>query len=103
MRDTAPRDSYAYRGDAIRRRTYRRNRALLAGAVLSAIVLMRDRSLEEAAAAPTRLAPLLVHRPEAQYLEAARLDLRRWHRVYRFANRYKITPELAGSIHDAAL
>jgi soluble lytic murein transglycosylase-like protein len=82
---------------------YRRNRVLLAGAVLSAIVLMRDRPLEEAAAAPTRLAPLLVHRPEAQYLESAHLDLRRWHRVYRFANRYKITPELAGSIHDAAV
>jgi soluble lytic murein transglycosylase-like protein len=103
MRDPAPRDSYAYRGDAIRRRMYRRNRVLLAGAVLSAIVLMRERSLEEAQAAPTRLAPLLVHRPEAHYVESARVDLRRWHRVYRFANRYKITPELAGSIHDAAV
>ncbi len=102
MRDPAPRVSYAYRGDAIRRRMYRRNRVLLAGAVLSAFVLVRERSLKEAAAAPTRLAPLLVHRPEAHYVESARIDLRRWHRVYRYANRYKITPELAGSIHDAA-
>ena len=103
MREPAPRDSYAYRGDVARRRVYRRNRVLLAGAVLSALVLTRERSLEEASAAPTRLAPLLVHRPEAHYVESARVDLRRWHRVYRFANRYKITPELAGSIHDAAM
>jgi soluble lytic murein transglycosylase-like protein len=103
MREPAPRDSYAYRGDVARRRVYRRNRVLLAGAILSAFVLTRERSLEEAAAAPTRLAPLLVHRPEAHHVESAHVDLRRWHRVYRYANRYKITPELAGSIHDAAL
>ena len=103
MREPAPRDAYAYRGDAARRRVYRRNRVLLAGAILSALVLTRERSVQEAAAAPTRHAPLLVHRPEAHYVESARLDLRRWHRVYRFANRYKITPELAGSIHDAAV
>jgi soluble lytic murein transglycosylase-like protein len=77
---------------------------LLAGAILSAIVLTGERSLQEAAAAaPTRLAPLLVHRPEAHHVESPRVDLRRWHRVYRFAHRYKITPELAGSIHDAAV
>ena len=103
MREPAPRDAYAYRGDVARRRVYRRNRVLLAGAILSALVLTRERSLEEAAAAPTRLAPLLVHRPEAHYVASARVDLRRWQRVYRFANRYKITPELAGSIHDAAV
>ncbi len=103
MREPAPRDSYAFRGDVARRRVYRRNRVLLAGAILSALVLTRERSVQEAAAAPTRLAPLLVQRPEAHHVEGARLDLRRWHRVYRFANRYKITPELAGSIHDAAV
>ena len=76
---------------------------LLASAILSALILTRERAVEEAAAAPSRHAPLLVHRPEAQHVESARLDLRRWHRVYRFAERYKITPELAGSIHDAAV
>jgi soluble lytic murein transglycosylase-like protein len=103
MRDPAPRESYAYRGDVARRRARRRHRVLLAGAALAAIVLVRERSLEEAAAAPTRHVPLLVESPEARTPETAHLDLRRWHRVYRFASRYRITPELAGAIHDAAV
>jgi soluble lytic murein transglycosylase-like protein len=103
MRDPAPRESYAYRGDVARRRARRRHRVLLAGAALAAIVLVRERSLEEAAAAPTRHVPLLVKHPEARTHEAAHLDLRRWHRVYRYASRYRITPELAGAIHDAAV
>ncbi|MGZ8375746.1 MAG: lytic transglycosylase domain-containing protein [Gemmatirosa sp.] len=103
MRDPAPRESYAYRGDVARRRARRRHRVLLAGAALAAIVLVRERSLEEAAAAPTRHVPLLVKHAEARTPETAHLDLRRWHRVYRFASRYRITPELAGAIHDAAV
>ena len=103
MRDPAPRESYAYRGDAARRRARRRHRVLLAGAALAAIVLVRERSLEEAAAAPARHLPLLVSHPEARYLETAQLDLRRWHRVYRYASRYRISPDLAGAIHDAAV
>lgn len=77
---------------------------LLAGAAVAALVLVRERSLEEAAAAPTRHVPLLVRSPEARPRhEADHLDLRRWHRVYRFASRYKISPDLAGAIHDAAV
>ena len=103
MRDSAPRESYAYRGDAASRRARRRHRVLLAGAALAAIVLVRERSLEEADAAPARHLPLLVSNPEARYQETAQLDLRRWHRVYRYASRYRISPDLAGAIHDAAV
>ncbi|MDF1502093.1 transglycosylase SLT domain-containing protein [Roseisolibacter sp. H3M3-2] len=76
---------------------------LLAGTALAALVLVRERSLEEAAAAPTRHVPLLVRHPEARRPEAPHIDLRRWHRVYRFASRYRISPDLAGTIHDAAV
>lgn len=104
MRDPAPRESYAHRGDVARRRARRRHRVLLAGAALAAIVLVRERSLEEAAAAPTRHVPTLVRNPEGgQQLETAHVDLRRWHRVYRYASRYSISPDLAGAIHDAAI
>lgn len=103
MRDPAPRESYAYRGDVARRRVQRQRRMLLAGAAIAALVLVRERSLEEAAAAPARHVPLLVNHPEARLPEAAHLDLGRWHRVYSFASRYRITPELAGAIHDAAV
>jgi soluble lytic murein transglycosylase-like protein len=103
MRDQPPRESYAYRGDVARRRARRQHRMILAGAALAALVLVRERSLEEAAAAPTRHVPLLVSHPEARRPEPPQLDLRRWHRVYRFASRYRISPDLAGAIHDAAV
>jgi soluble lytic murein transglycosylase-like protein len=104
MRDHAPRESYAYRGDVARRRARRQHRMLLAGTAIAALVLVRERSLEEAAAAPARHVPLLVRSPEARPRETGpHLDLRRWHRVYRYASRYKIKPDLAGAIHDAAV
>lgn len=75
----------------------------MAGAALAALLLVRGRSLEEAAAAPARHAPLLVRSPETRTIDVPRIDLRRWHRVYRFASRYKIPLDLSGAIHDAAV
>ena len=75
---------------------------LLAGGVLATMVLVRERALEEATAAPARLAPVVVRGAERDH-RAPAIDLRRWHRVYRFADRYDISPDLAGAIHDAAV
>jgi soluble lytic murein transglycosylase-like protein len=80
---------------------------LLAGALVSAVLVVRERQLREATAAPARLAPALATAASVDVRgdvrETALLDLQRWHTVYRYAHRFGISTDLAGAIHDAAI
>jgi len=121
--------SYARRGDRERRQR-RLRRVLLGGSlVITGALVLREQEPTEATAAPANtplttlmkgrrggapaLAPV-VRAPGAAPTPvltglAAELEgvdakqLRRWHRVYRYAGHYGIAPDLAGAIHDVAL
>jgi soluble lytic murein transglycosylase-like protein len=103
--------SNARPGDRERRATRVRTGILLTGLIATIAVAVRDREpAPEPQAAPlaaslgdneaTRLRAEL--NAARQELEDANARLERWHRIFAFANRYKISSDLAGSIYDIA-
>ncbi len=99
-------------GDRERRAKRVRTGILLTGLIATLAVAVRDREPEqpEVQAAPlamslgeTEATRLRAELSAAQQeLEAANERLERWHRIFAFASRYKISSDLAGSIYDIA-
>ena len=108
--------SYAYRGDRERTRRRARRVLLAAGLTTTFAILAHHPAPTVAAAAPA-------HKPLAALVRGRRLAapapfaernvarenagmsqrLRHWHRVYRLAGHYGVSPDLAATIHDIAL
>lgn len=109
------RASYAYRGDAIRRRNRLKRVLIAVGFVLVSTLVLRHRNAAvpaDAVAASTDGASIfgwegrrLQHELDAAKgeLELARAQLDRANKVIAYSNRYRIPAEMAGSILDIAL
>jgi soluble lytic murein transglycosylase-like protein len=93
------RGTYVHYGDAIRRRRRVRAGFMTAGLLAAAALGARNwEPLEaEAAASVSRLATTDV----SSQLEGNQLE--RWHAIYNYSRRYKITTDLSTSIYDAAV
>lgn len=93
------RGTYVHYGDVLRRR--RRVRALVMVAGLAAAAVLGARSWEpsEAVAAGSISAS---ERSTASSSSQGK-QLERWHAIYNYSRRYKITTELSTSIYDAAV
>lgn len=92
------RGTYVHYGDVLRRRRRVRALAMVAGLAAAAVLGARSWEPSEAVAAGSVSvsAPASASSSEGKQLE-------RWHAIYNYSRRYKITTELSASIYDAAV
>jgi soluble lytic murein transglycosylase-like protein len=98
------RGTYVHRGDVLRRRRRVRAVVMLAGLVAAAV--LGARSWEPAEAVAAGAAESVGDRmglSEAATSGLAGRQLERWHAIYNYSRRYKITTELSAAIYDAAV
>lgn len=94
------RGTYVHYGDVLRRRRRVRAMAMVAG--LAAAAVLGARSWEPSEAAAAAGSTSLTDRASASSgLESKQLE--RWHSIYNFSRRYKITSDLSAAIYDAAV
>lgn len=94
------RGTYVHRGDVERRRRKIRAWFMFVGLVLAGTVAARNWEAHEAnAAAIDEAAPASPAADDASLLA----PLTRWHDIYAYARRYRISSELAQDIYDAAI
>ncbi|HWP02108.1 MAG TPA: transglycosylase SLT domain-containing protein [Gemmatimonadaceae bacterium] len=99
------RGTYVRRGDIVRRRRRVRAGFMFAGFVLTAWLAATNWEPSVASALPpaslgTRLGLGGSDSAEVHYSEGL---LRRWHQIFGYARRYRISVELAQAIHDIAV
>lgn len=96
------RGTYVHYGDVLRRRRRVRAVAMVAGLAAAAVLGARNWEPSEAAAAGS-----INDRASASSGAAASgvegKQLERWHSIYNYSRRYKITTELSAAIYDAAV
>lgn len=99
------RGTYVHYGDVLRRRRRVRAGIMLAGLVMAAILGTRTWEPTEAAAAGSPASTvgertgLALTAPAG--LESAQLE--RWHAIYNYSRRFRISSELSAAIYDAAV
>jgi soluble lytic murein transglycosylase-like protein len=94
------RGTYVHYGDVLRRRRRVRAMAMVAGLAAAAVLGARSWEPSEAAAAAGSVS--LTDRASASSgVEGKQLE--RWHSIYGYSRRYKITTELSTAIYDAAV
>ena len=99
------RGTYVHYGDVLRRRRRVRAGMMVAGLVAAAVMGARSWEPTEAAAAGStdekigdRIGLAVVQAPA---IESKQLE--RWHAIYNYSKRFKITSELSASIYDASV
>lgn len=98
------RGTYVHYGDVLRRRRRVRAVAMVAGLVAAAVLGARSWEPSEAAAAgSTETAGDRIGLGEAPSAGLEGIQLERWHSIYTYSRRYKITTELSTAIYDAAV
>lgn len=94
------RGTYVHYGDVIRRRRRVRAGFMVAGLIAAAVLGARNREPTEAEAASSAERMTLTESAPSS-LESAQLE--RWHAIYNYSRRYRITTDLSTSIYDAAV
>lgn len=101
------RHTYAHYGDRLRRRRKVRASLILVGFSATSVLAAADWRPDAAQAAPIARDNPVVSGPFSFETSEGRWfsveDIERWNRVFRYAKRYDITPDLAAAIHDEAL
>src|SRR5687768_6831679 len=99
------RGTYVHYGDVLRRRRRVRAVAMVAGLAAAAVLGARNWEPSEAAAAAGSVS--ISDRASASSGTASSgvegKQLERWHSIYNYSRRYKITTELSAAIYDAAV
>jgi soluble lytic murein transglycosylase-like protein len=94
------RGTYVHRGDVLRRRRRVRALVMCAGLFVAAVLGARNWEPAEAVAAGATES-VAVSDVRTSGLEGKQLE--RWHAIYNYSRRYKITTELSTAIYDAAV
>ncbi len=98
------RGTYVHYGDVLRRRRRVRAAAMVAGLVAAAVLGARNlEPLEAVAAGSAETVSDRFGLDEARSAGLEGNQLERWHSIYTYSRRYKITTELSASIYDAAV
>ena len=94
------RGTYVHYGDVLRRRRRVRAGVMVAGLAAAAVLGARNWEATEAEAAGStdRVA---ISDATSSSLEGKQLE--RWHAIYNYSRRYKITTDLSTAIYDAAV
>ena len=94
------RGTYVHYGDVLRRRRRVRAGVMVAGLVAAAVLGARswEPAEAEAAGSTERVA---ISDASSSSLEGKQLE--RWHAIYNYSRRYKITTDLSTAIYDAAV
>jgi hypothetical protein len=98
------RGTYVHYGDVLRRRRRGRAAVMVAGLVAAAVLGARSWEPMEAVAAGS--VETIGDRIGMGEVRSAGLEgkhLERWHSIYNYSRRYKITTELSAAIYDAAV
>jgi soluble lytic murein transglycosylase-like protein len=98
------RGTYVHYGDVVRRRRRIRAAVMVAGLFTAALMAVRNWEPAEAAAAGSAVSVgdrVGLSENQVSGLEGAQLE--RWHSIYNYSRRYKISTELSGAIYDAAV
>ena len=95
------RGTYVHYGDVLRRR--RRVRALVMVAGLAVAAFMGARNWEPSVASAAGSPETVVAFSDANTSALESRQLERWHAIYNYSRRYKITTELSTAIYDAAV
>lgn len=93
------RGTYVHYGDVLRRRRRVRALAMVAGLAAAAVLGARNWEPSEAVAAGA----VAVSERDATASSSEGQQLERWHAIYNYSRKYKITTELSASIYDAAV
>ena len=94
------RGTYVHYGDVLRRRRRVRAMAMVAGLAAAAVLGARSWEPSEAAAAAGTVSP---SESVSASSGAEGKQLERWHSIYNYSRRYKITTDLSAAIYDAAV
>ena len=98
------RGTYVHYGDVLRRRRRVRAAVMVAGLAAAAVLGARNLEPSEAVAAgSTETVGDRVGVGEAQLAGLEGRQLERWHSIYNYSRRYKITTELSAAVYDAAV
>ena len=98
------RGTYVHYGDVLRRRRRVRAAVMVCGLVVAAVTAARNwEPTEAAAAASAASVGDRVGLSEAQVAGLKGEQLGRWHSIYNFSRRFKITTELSTAVYDAAV
>src|SRR5688572_7323006 len=98
------RGTYVHYGDVLRRRRRVRAAVMVGGLVVAAVTAARNwEPTEAAAAAAAASVGDRVGLGEAQVAGLEGEQLERWHAIYNFSRRFKITSELSAAVYDAAV
>ena len=98
------RGTYVHYGDVLRRRRRVRAMVMMAGLVVAAVTAARNwEPTEAAAAASPATVGDRIGLSEAQVAGLEGEQLERWHSIYNFSRRFKITTELSAAVYDAAV
>lgn len=99
------RGTYVHYGDVLRRRRRVRAGIMLAGLVVAAVLGTRTWEPTEAVAAGSPASTvgerMGLGLSEPAGLESAQLE--RWHAIYNYSRRFRISSELSAAIYDAAI
>jgi hypothetical protein len=99
--------TYAHYGDRLRRRRRIRASLILVGFSAASVLAAQDWRPDPAQAALVARDNLVASGPFSFETSEGRWfsgeDIERWNRVFRYAKRYDITPDLAAAIYDEAL
>src|SRR5262245_26914731 len=94
------RGTYVHYGDVLRRRRRVRAGVMVAGLVAAAVLGARNWEPAEASAAASA-SRVVTDDAASSGIEGKQLE--RWHAIYNYSRRYKITTDLSASIYDAAV
>ena len=98
------RGTYVHYGDVLRRRRRVRAGAMVAGLIAAAVLGARSWEPTEAeAAGSTESIGERVGLSDAPAAAFEGEQLNRWHEIYNYSRRYKITTDLSAAIYDAAV
>ena len=98
------RGTYVHYGDVLRRRRRVRAAVMVGGLVVAAVTAARNWEPTEAEAAASAVAVgERVGLGEAQVAGLKGEQLERWHSIYNFSRRFKISSELSAAVYDAAV
>ena len=98
------RGTYVHYGDVLRRRRRVRAAVMVCGLVVAAGTAARNWEPTEAEAAASAVAVgERVGLGEAQVAGLKGEQLERWHSIYNFSRRFKITTDLSEAVYDAAV
>ena len=98
------RGTYVHYGDVLRRRRRVRAAVMVGGLVVAAVTAARNWEPTEAAAAASAVSVgdrVGLGETQVSGLEGQQLE--RWHSIYNFSRRFKITTDLSEAVYDAAV